>query len=38
MLRGMINQQGHCFGVKDDVSETNKYVYMFSSKSLDSGA
>ena len=31
MLHGMINEQGYCHGVRDD-------IFMFSSKSLVSGA
>ena len=38
MLHGMINEQGHCLDVRDDISEKNEYFYMFSSKLLVTGA
>ena len=38
MLHCMINEQGKCFDVRDAISEKHKYFYMFSSKSVVSGA
>ena len=38
MLHGMINEQGHCLDVREDISERKWIFYMFSSKSLVSGA
>ena len=37
MLHGIINEQGNCLDVRDDISEKN-YFHIFSNKSLASGA
>ena len=38
MLHGIINEQGNCLDVRDDISYKNEHFRMFSSKSLASGA
>ena len=38
MLHDTINEQGHCFDVRDDFSEKMNIFYVFPSKSLVSGA
>ena len=38
MLHGMIDEQGHCFDVRNDISEKLNIFYMFSCKSLVSVA
>ena len=29
MLHDTINEQGHCFDVRDDFAEKNEYFYVF---------
>ena len=38
MLHGIINEQGNCLDVRDDISEKKNHFHMFSNKSLASGA
>ena len=38
MLHGIINQQGNCLDVRDDISGKKCYFDIYSNKSLASGA